>query len=494
MQFKCTLLSDIILNQKAATEGNQETLDFIPGNNFLGIVAKIYDEFSPEDQINIFHSGKVRFGDAHPICGNNRTLRIPASMYYPKLKRVNEECYIYHLYDREKEAKKKQLKQCRRGFYSFSNNQCEKVEVGKTFAIKSAYDREKRRSKDEQMFGYQSIDKGVEFYFEVDTDSNISNELRKKVNDALIGIKRVGRSRTAQYGLVEITSAIFENVQSTTTTIQIDGKKCITVYADSRLIFLNQYGIPTFMPTAMDLGLEDGAIWWEKSQIRTFQYAPWNFKRQARDADRCGIEKGSVFVIVIDKLPDISDMPHYVGSYKSEGFGKVIINPDFLNASEANNGKATYRFIETTKAKTEKLEYTESLSETDSLLFTYLSSAKEEEEKESTVYKLVNEFVKDNLKYFLSESFASQWGTIRSISMQYPDKDKLKENLFAKEPIQNDKQVDFAYLTHGIAKDKWDEKGRRDKLKEFFDKLEPDMAQFALINLSAEMAKKCKGK
>ena len=39
MKFKCTLLSDIILSQNSSTKGNQYSLDFIPGNNFLGIVA-----------------------------------------------------------------------------------------------------------------------------------------------------------------------------------------------------------------------------------------------------------------------------------------------------------------------------------------------------------------------------------------------------------------------------------------------------------------------
>ena len=31
IHFKCTLLSDVILNQKSATEGDNNTLDFIPG-------------------------------------------------------------------------------------------------------------------------------------------------------------------------------------------------------------------------------------------------------------------------------------------------------------------------------------------------------------------------------------------------------------------------------------------------------------------------------
>ena len=41
MKFKCTLLSDVILSQNSSTEGNQYSLDFIPGNNFLGIASAL---------------------------------------------------------------------------------------------------------------------------------------------------------------------------------------------------------------------------------------------------------------------------------------------------------------------------------------------------------------------------------------------------------------------------------------------------------------------
>ena len=42
IKFKCTLESDLVLSQTSSSEGNQKTLDFIPGNNFLGIVAARY--------------------------------------------------------------------------------------------------------------------------------------------------------------------------------------------------------------------------------------------------------------------------------------------------------------------------------------------------------------------------------------------------------------------------------------------------------------------
>ena len=124
LKFKCTLLSDIILNQKAATEGPNTTLDFIPGSNFLGIVAsELYGKLPNVDALAIFHSGKVRFGDAHPSKGEMRSLKVPACMYYPKLKSAEDELYIQYAIPNisSDEIKKLQLKQCRSGFYDFSS-------------------------------------------------------------------------------------------------------------------------------------------------------------------------------------------------------------------------------------------------------------------------------------------------------------------------------------------------------------------------------------
>ena len=45
IQLQCTLLSDVIISETSATTGNRHSLDFIPGNNFLGIAAsKLYDK------------------------------------------------------------------------------------------------------------------------------------------------------------------------------------------------------------------------------------------------------------------------------------------------------------------------------------------------------------------------------------------------------------------------------------------------------------------
>jgi hypothetical protein len=45
LTFKIEFLSDIVLQASSNTQGNIELLDFIPGSNFLGMVAKNYNNF-----------------------------------------------------------------------------------------------------------------------------------------------------------------------------------------------------------------------------------------------------------------------------------------------------------------------------------------------------------------------------------------------------------------------------------------------------------------
>lgn len=498
LKFKCTLKSDVILNQKAASEGANNTLDFIPGSNFLGIVAAKYGEFG-DDAVEVFHSGKVRFGDAHPVCKgheNMRTLRVPASMYYPKPQKASDVCYIHHKYRRENDhegdgGKPQQLKQCRQGFYAFDNGIGHKAETAKNYALKSAYDREARRSKDSQMFGYEALDNGTEFYFSVEVDTD---ELAGKIRGDLVGRHNIGRSRTAQYGLVLIEDKCndrecnFAEVQSRPQKANGD----VTVYADGRLIFFDENGEPTFRPTAKDLGLDGGEIDWERSQVRTFQYAPWNGKRKTRDADRCGIEKGSVFVVTGCNTRDLKSQ--YVGVYRNEGFGRVIYNPEFLDTAEsAKNGQAKFKLKEG-EGKPQQFETDESNEIGGTPLLDYIKNVRTKSKIDKYIYEIVNDFVKANRKSFEGERLASQWGAIRTIAMQYKSGNVIKDKLF----VQAKDKKDCGYLVHGVAKELWNKRNRRDTLSSFMDGVIEskygDITAKALINLASEMAKICKNK
>lgn len=505
LKFKCTLLTDVVLNSSSASEGSNSTLDFIPGNNFLGIVASRYEKFDKQEQLDLFHNSTVRYGDAHPACGSLRTLHIPASMMHPKLKTVSEKCYIHHYYNRSKdhdgdEGRPQQLKQCRTGYYAFYEDKARPVNTNTSYTVKSSRNKAELRNEDGGLFGYESLTAGRVYYFSVETDND---SLEQTIDDALKGRHRIGCSRSAQYGLVEIERTKYGEVSSAQKPIELDGQKYVTVYAESRLIFLDSNAQPTYRPNPRQLGVPGGTIDWQKSQVRTFMYAPYNYKRRNFDTDRCGIEKGSVFVVSVDDwtLPESKT----VGSYRNEGFGKVIYNPDFLNAAEGTNGEAAYTFSE----KNIREDNKKSCQNPSTVLTRYVDRRLKEADDEYDIYKMTNKFINNNFKSraFTKASFASQWGTIRSIAMKCRNNEELRRELIdneKEEPCYKDGKlttniVNWAYLKHGIAQGKWEENNGRLFVENFIEAMSENdssgnLACRGMVNLASEMAKKCKKK
>lgn len=474
LKYKCTLLSDIILTQNAGTKTQQGTLDFIPGNAFLGIAAsKLYGTLSQEESLEMFHSGHVRFGDAHPLSGNIRSLRIPAVYYYKKGENLFDDgAYIMYNWN----PGDAQPKQCRSGFYTFDNDSALEIKTDKSVAIKSAYDRDKRRSKDEQMYSYESLRKGLELGFEVEIDND---SFEKTINEALIGKRHIGHSKTSQYGLVNITA---DEQLVTFNSREAGTEEFATVYADGRLIFIDKdSGVPTFQPTVEELGFGSKAtIDWERSQIRTFQYAPWNAKRQNPDTDRCGIEKGSVFVVNLNGTQSPSDS-RYIGVYQCEGFGKVIYNPAFLDSDEDGRVPITFTKSEADKGTRSEDIFIPANSLNTCLLQVVKSRLLSDHQNEN--YKIVNDMVKKLLQTFKKdgEQFASQWGYIRNLAENSSDFTSFKNDL-------------REYLDKGVAKDKWEF-----KKQELYTQIKNETVNDTnwrdiMINLSSEMAKKCKQK
>ena len=166
---------------------------------------------------------------------------------------------------------------------------------------------------------------------------------------------------------------------------------------------------------------------WALSQIRTFEYAPYNNKRQTRDADRMGIEKGSVFCI---KGTTSSETEQWVGSYQNEGFGKVLINPAFLEFT-GDLGKAKFEIK--TKQKEQEPAYTvpnpdlEFGNQVDSRVWKYLIKQSNETKSKSDILSEVNSFVGSSFgkSFEGKDKYASQWGTILLMATQLKTKNSI---------------------------------------------------------------------
>lgn len=452
INFCCEFKSDVILNAQTATEGNRETLEYIPGSNFLGILASLkYDPLSKENY-EIFHSGKVRFGDAHigkKLDENTyeRSLKVPLAWHVKKGKKlVDNDNYVIYDIDPENMHRQIQegiqLKQERSGYFIPSTGKL--VSIRKSFQIKSKYDRINRTSEEGGMFGYVSLNKGSKWFFSIYRDTDIKEQ---PILEELCGLRHIGKSKSAQYGLV--------NIEKVGETEQILPKKYtkgqIILYAASDLCFVDKFGQPTLKPTASQLGLPfESEIMWKASQIRSKVYAPWNGKRKNRDADRICIEKGSVFVVHIPV--DFTDelILKGIGCYRNEGLGEILINPSFLQA-EKKTGKLLYELSEDKGKEICSVEDVYKGEQIECEQFNnWLSGTIQGDNDSTLLLRIALSFIDKYKKIFYGISH-SQWGTIQKLAVTSGSKEELIHLLFEEEQ---------GYLKHGVAYNIWQEQQR----------------------------------
>jgi len=481
LNFKLKFITDVIINSTAATEGNNKTLEYIPGAAILGITAQKYESFE-NAAFDVFHSGKVRFSDAHPF-DTFRSFKVPASYFIKKGESINDtkSIFIHHqISPAQKEDLRQngtQLKQQRSGFLVSDGTLIRKVELAKDFSIKSAYDRKKRKAEDAKMFGYEYLKSGSDWSFCVELDDE-STFLSEQIINSLTGAQRLGRSKTAEFGLIEVT---FENEETVKSKLETEAGIETILYADSLLAFVNEFGLPTLTPEAKEFGI-DGEICWEKSQVLTRSYSPYNATRATREADRICIDKGSVFVIQATGKIDNTLLTRGVGLYLNEGFGKTIVNPDFLTSNSVNVD-IKEKVKTTNNRKTELSPIPNHLKEIP--ILKYLETSAKQELSEAGILHKVDDFIQNNYSVYRKIK-PSQWGGIRERASRSGS--NLMELLFGE--VNGKVDYEKGYLTHGVAAIDWNERNRIATLRKWISEFDENNCRKATSVLAAAMAKK----
>ena len=242
--YICTLLSDVIVKESSATESVVRTLDYLPGSQFRGIVAQSYKKF--DEPFEIFHSGSVRFSDATPELDGVRTIPIPASWWYKKNSggkiilrnghsAINKETVRNTAINDPSDSISVQYKAYKSGFINTAT-----LEITSTYSslhLKSARDSKDDRSAEGQLFAYEALLPGTKYIFSIDTE-NIS--LLDKIEKELIGIRHIGRSRTAEFGEVDIKRYNDFIKQDQHELVDFEGEKYIILYAESDLCIIDK--------------------------------------------------------------------------------------------------------------------------------------------------------------------------------------------------------------------------------------------------------------
>jgi hypothetical protein len=462
-----------VLHSSSNTEGKVDIFDYIAGSNFLGMVARDYKSFG-KDAFEVFHSGSVRFGDAHIIKDNEKTFKVPFSWFAPKGDSLdkalkNEKLYNEHFLTKDEYDRfiqdNKQLKQQRVGYITKSG---ELAKVIHNYRQKSAYDKSNRKSKDSSMFGYYSLPKGTKWTFSVEMDSEKHIE---RIKELLEKSKRLGKSRSAEYGRIKIDFVDENNTtlfEQDLNPIKIDERYYIFLYAQSRLALTNN-GINSYRFDLESLNLgKNEKIAWDKSHIRTTRYTPYISIRDNRDPERLIIDKGSVIAIEVKENFNVSayskSVERGLGLFLSEGHGKVVVNPTFLTTKQPKFNKSNNNNQESKKN-----------SFGEGIVSKWLKEQQEKEKRNYELLKSVKEFIKDPKNNVKNKK--SQWGQIRSLCRQASDSDELYELLFSTTELNGHQK---GFLRHGRGLEKWDKK-LIDNLEQQKIKRGDDFKQFVTL-------------
>ena len=333
--FNIQLKQPLIVSQQAATAGQHQSLDYIPGSAILGMVAsQLYAQLTPEEALQVFHSGAVRFSDALPVHQGQTAYPVPLCWHHSKGTDFHNhgrldpnEIYDVSRKDRAQLAGKQpvQLRQ----FYV--TEQGRRWQPNKVQTLKTAIDAHKNSAADGQLFGYDALAAGQEYAFYVQTQAEVPAALVDKIQQVLQGTAWLGRSRSAQFGQVSIKAQ--SQVQPLIPAPPQDGVLTLWLLSDMHLL---QHGQPTLVPAAELLGLPAGSRWLpEQSFIRSRRYSLYNSYRQHYDREKQVLGRGSVlryalpagFTLTADW---VAKLQQGLGLGQEVGLGAVWVNPPLL--------------------------------------------------------------------------------------------------------------------------------------------------------------------
>jgi hypothetical protein len=305
-----TLLDDVVLSAVSATTGPHKTLRYVPGAKLLGhAAARLYDRARKEKwAYQAFHSGDVRFSDGLPLADDGRVgWPMPLSLHRPK--------EGGDIVDLSQHARGQVQWTQERGAAIDSTGT--PVQLVRTeYTLRSAKGSGRGAAPRGMLFGYESLPAGARFFATIEGPSDILTKIRPVFDRTTL---RVGRSRFTEHG--RIGSIVIEEFPQELPTSPSANR--VTVWALSDLCLSDQHGQPTLGPCRTHFGFPAGEVDWDRTFIRSRQYAPINAALNAHLPERVVIERGSV--ITFRGCSAIGGLL-YVGAWREVGLGRCAVN------------------------------------------------------------------------------------------------------------------------------------------------------------------------
>ncbi len=325
VDLELELLTDVSVPESSRTLGGGRTLDYVPGRALWGAAATaaFRQGKSAKEALELFWGDAVRILDAVPMVGDARAFPSPRSWHEPKYggQVLNLSLPGVRPLDDV---------QYRPVPTTWRTPDFTAASIERRYSLRTSVGAT-GRAREGLLFGIDAIPQGTRLHGRLEGEAAALEQVLRLLEGEL----RVGRSRSAELGLVRCKAASVEAkgldvVQGTASRVRF--------LCCSRLALRDAAsGAPTFRPRPEDFGLPGSwAFEPEGSFVRSARYSPFNGKWVRPELERHVIDLGSVLTFCAEDSGsvDLADVRAAVaggvGVWRTEGLGQVVVEPSWL--------------------------------------------------------------------------------------------------------------------------------------------------------------------
>lgn len=456
LELFITAREPLVLTDGSAEGMGHSTLSYVPGNMLLGALAAVWRRLHPDAAPDghpafraLFLDGSVEWGHAYPMFGNRECRPMPLSLRafknHPKLDKPGGVAVnVLHQPEQDPETWLRNLhpgaegtlpKITRHGGDFLEPVSCRQAEIRKVWNMHAALHEKHRAARNGGLFGFSALAPDTvlrsEVYCRTAQAAEELQALARHCADILLG-----HARSAGYGRAALRwggMQFREDAQpdGDLEDAQPDGDLTVFLLSDyvSRCSWQNPLeNLFRELKEYCDFEEDKTKLFLEHKSIAGFN-GLWQLPRSTRRA----LCKGGVLRLCRVQLKDAErPLPYRLGGGKNEGYGRILLNPLFLEDHLLQAGQDW----ETKPAETpENLSSGMSAGAADTALITILRRRALRRQAERAALDLLHA---DNMQAFIAAAAGqsrpgqSQRGNIRQmIALRPPEEwgDAFKKTL-----------------------------------------------------------------
>ena len=323
-------------------------LSFISGSTIRGayihkyiIKNKIREDISLDEELRRkLLSDNIRFYDAYPLVDGIYSIPTPLCFYASKdeIKKFSRDKTKMTIVNELKDSIEEGYQRVNKSEFSVLNGNClNLVSVDRIENLHNC-----KQIDAENIFRYEAIDKNQQFYTIIQCEDDLIKDVKETFDNETIYI---GGSKSSGYGRCELDIVEIYDFDEIINKLNIKSYKLqseLHVYFLSDAILRDNNGnIISYIPEEIlenDLSIKNVKI--KRASILTREVKGYNSMWKTSIPSVTAIKSGSIITYSYDGNLNLDNIRNLqikgIGSKKSEGYGRIIINPNF-NVDKCKN-------------------------------------------------------------------------------------------------------------------------------------------------------------